>query len=80
MPGLARQVKDLALPQAVAQVADAALNRPLAQELPYAIGAALKKKKIKRALEENTGGYLRDLGLSKDFLNMIQKLLTIRKI
>ena len=37
-----------ALPQAVAQVADAALIQLLAWELPNATGAALKRKKKKK--------------------------------
>ena len=61
IPGLAQQVKDLALPQAVAQVADeaclwrclwlwcrpaaAGLIQPLALKLPYAAGMAIKRKK-----------------------------------
>ena len=60
MPGLARWVKDLALPQAagssrmqlrscfaVAVSAAAALIPLLAQELPYATGIALKRQKIR---------------------------------
>ena len=57
--GLEQEVKDLALPQAVGnrccsdpvltwlwcRPAAAALIRPLAWELPYAPGAALKRKK-----------------------------------
>ena len=55
IPGLAQWVQDLALPQAVAWVADVAQIwcrvaavapvQPLAWEFPYAIGAALKRKK-----------------------------------
>ena len=39
IPGLSQWVKDPVLPQAVA------LIEPLAQELPYATGAAIKRKK-----------------------------------
>ena len=65
--GLAQQVKDLALLQTAAQVADAAQIRccygygigwqlqlqfnSQAWQLPYAAGAALKKKKKKRQCE-----------------------------
>ena len=61
IPDIAQWVKDLALPQAAAEVADApqilcccglwcrlaaaALIQPLSQELPYAAGVALKRKK-----------------------------------
>ena len=47
IPGLAQWVKDLALPQAVVQVTDEALIQPLAWELPYAAGVAVKRKKKK---------------------------------
>ena len=43
IPGLTHQVEDLVLPQASA----AALIQPLAWELPYASGAAIKRKKKK---------------------------------
>ena len=48
IPGLAQWVKDLALPLWLwyRPVATACI-RPLAWELPYALGAALKKKKKK---------------------------------
>ena len=56
VPRPAQWVKDLALPQALAYVSEAALIlwcrlaaaapiQPLAWELPYAAGAALKKPK-----------------------------------
>ena len=48
IPGLVLWVKDLMLPQTVAQVAAAALIRPLAQEFPYATGVAIKRKKKKK--------------------------------
>ena len=61
IPGLTQWVRDLALPQAAAYVADMAQIwhccgcgigwpvpiRPLAWEPPYAVGVALKKKKKK---------------------------------
>ena len=68
IPGLSQWVKDLALPQALAYVADAAqvwhgcdwrrpaataLIPPLARELSYASGAALKKKKKKEKSPQN---------------------------
>ena len=46
--GLAQWVKDLELRQAVAWVTDAAPIGTLAQELPYAAGSALKRKKEKK--------------------------------
>ena len=55
IPGSAQWVKDPVLPQAMVQIADVAvavaltdtctLIQPLAWELPYAIGAAMKSKK-----------------------------------
>ena len=45
IPGLVQWVKDLALPQTVAYVSPAAPIQPLAQELPYATGVAIKRKK-----------------------------------
>ena len=45
IPGLAQWIKDLALCQTVAQVADAASIGPLAWKLPHATGVALKEKK-----------------------------------
>ena len=54
IPGLTQSVKDLGLPQAVAcvtvamavaQASAVAQIQPLAQELPHATGAALKRKK-----------------------------------
>ena len=66
IPGLTQWVKDLAMPQAAAKVTDAAQMRcccscgtvhipaapiqPLAQELPYAAGMAIKTKKKKSRL------------------------------
>ena len=63
IPGLTRWVKDPALPQVTAigrrhgldpallwlwcRLATAVPIRPLAQEHPYAIGVAIKRKKIK---------------------------------
>ena len=47
IPGLAQWVKD-----PVVQVADAALIRPLAWELPYAVGLVLKRKKKKKERKE----------------------------
>ena len=44
-PGLSQWVRDSALPQAVAWTAAAAPIQPLARELPYATGVALKRKK-----------------------------------
>ena len=59
IPGLDQWVKDLVLPQAAGQVADVAWIphcfgcgvatasiQPLAWELPYAVGVALKRGKI----------------------------------
>ena len=43
IPGLTQWIKGPALPQAAVQVTDAALI--LAQELPYATGVAIKKKR-----------------------------------
>ena len=65
IPRLAQQVKDLALPPAVVYVTDVARIpcgcgcrpaavtpiRPLARELPYATGAALKRHKRERERE-----------------------------
>ena len=48
IPGLTQWVKDLVLPRVVAMVTAAALIQPLAWELPYAVGADLKSKKIKQ--------------------------------
>ena len=45
-PGLTQCVKDQALPQAVAQVADVAWIQSLAQELPYVASVAIKIKKM----------------------------------
>ena len=45
IPGLTWWLKDPVLPQAAAQVADAALIQPLAWELPYATGVAIKRGK-----------------------------------
>ena len=42
IPGLAQWVQDPALPRAVMEGSAAAPNRPLAQGLPYATGAAIK--------------------------------------
>ena len=47
-PGLIQWVKDLALLWPWCRLAAAALIRLLARELPYAVGAALKKKKEKK--------------------------------
>ena len=54
IPGLAQWVKDLALWWLWCRLVAEALIRPLAWELPYAAGTALKasKKKKKRFLEE----------------------------
>ena len=43
IPGLIQWVKDPVLPWAVVQAGSAALIRPLAWELPYVTGEALKK-------------------------------------
>ena len=48
IPGLAQWVKDLALPWLWRRPAAAALIQPLAQELPYTTGAALKEEKKKK--------------------------------
>ena len=48
LPGLTQWVKDLALLWLWCRPAAVALIRPLAWELPYAIGAALKRKKEKK--------------------------------
>ena len=48
IPGLAQWVEDLALLWLWCRLADAALMQPLAWEPPYATGAALKSKKIKK--------------------------------
>ena len=76
--GLAQWVKDPALLQAVVQVADAAQIwvamavaqtpvaspvRPLAQELPYATGTAIKKTKP-----------LNSLGMAENFLNLVKDI------
>ena len=45
IPCLAQWVKDLGLPQTVELVTDAVQIRPLAWELLYAVGVALKRKK-----------------------------------
>ena len=47
-PALTQWVRDPALPWAVVWVADATPIWPLAWELPYALGLALKKKKKKK--------------------------------
>ena len=48
IPGLTKWVKDLTLLWLWHRLAAAALIQPLAWELPYAIGAALRKKKKKK--------------------------------
>ena len=48
IPGLAQWVKDMALLWLLRRPATIALNRPLAWEPPYAVGAALKKTKKKK--------------------------------
>ena len=50
IPGLTQWINDLTLPQAVAvaQASAAPLIQPLAQALPYATGAAVKKFLIKK--------------------------------
>ena len=48
IPGIAQQVKDPALLQAVAQVTDTAPVQLLDWELPYAMDAALKSKTKKQ--------------------------------
>ena len=60
IPGLIQWVKDPCLPQTVVQVADVAqiwhrqpaatLIQPLAWELPYATGEALKTKQNKKSI------------------------------
>ena len=51
IPGLAQWVKDLALLRLWCRLAAEALFQPLAWELPYASGAALKKqRKTKRLM------------------------------
>ena len=48
IPGLAQWVKDLALPWLWCRPAAAVLIQPIAWELPYAMGAALKRRGGKR--------------------------------
>ena len=48
IPGLALWVKDLALLWLWRRLAVAPLTQPLAWELPYAAGAALKRKRKKK--------------------------------
>ena len=48
IPGLTQCVKDPALPWAEIQASSCSSNMILAWELPYATGAALKKKKKKK--------------------------------
>ena len=48
IPGLAQEVKDLALLWLWRRPAETALKRPLAWEPPYAVGAALKRQKVKK--------------------------------
>ena len=48
VPGLLHWVKDLALLWLWCMPAAEALTGPLARELPYAVGAALKKQKTKQ--------------------------------
>ena len=48
VPGLAQVGKDPALPRTAEKAAAATLIQPLAWELPYAIGLAVKRKKINR--------------------------------
>ena len=48
IPGPAQWVKDPVLLWATVQVADAVQIWPLAWELPYAVGTALKRKKKKQ--------------------------------
>ena len=48
IPGLIQWVKDMVLPQAVAQASAAASTLPLAQELPYATGTAVKRKRRRK--------------------------------
>ena len=50
IPGLARWVKDLALLWLWHRPAAAASIQPLARELPYAAGAAPKRKKFKNGI------------------------------
>ena len=45
IPGPAQWIKDLALHELWCRLAASALTPPLAWELPYAAGAALKRKK-----------------------------------
>ena len=77
IPGLTQWVKDLALPQAAAWVADAAWVqschgcavaaaapiRPLAQELPYAAGTATKSKRTKERKKASGEAESADLDL-----------------
>ena len=51
IPGRAQWIKDLALLWLWWRLAVAAPIRPLAWEFPYAIGAALKRKKEKKKKE-----------------------------
>ena len=57
IPDLTQWVKDLALPQAVLRGCGvaAAPIQPLARELPYATGAAIKRKKEKKKEKKKEG-------------------------
>ena len=54
IPGLAHQVKDLALLWLWCRLAATGLIRPLAWKLPYASGTTVKRKKKKKPDESGT--------------------------
>ena len=64
IPGLTQWVKDPALLWLWYRLAAVALIQPLAWELPYATGAALKSKKIKK----NKGHQMKRWTMSLTFL------------
>ena len=52
IPGLAQWVKDLALLWLWRRLAAAAMIQPLARELPYATGVAVKRKQTNKQKNE----------------------------
>ena len=68
IPGLTHSVKDLALLWLRCRPAAAVLIRPLAWELPCAVGVTLKRKKKERKMYYET--VLREKILYSDYVNV----------